>query len=326
MSLLSRNIGLDLVRATEAAALAASRWVGSGEPISAEMAAYKAVSEVLDELPINGRIVIGEENFLKKHTSLDSGLAVGTGEGPQVDVIVDPIDGAKLLVRGSSGAVSMIGVAPKDSMWAPPPVALHMDKIIVDQHTASALVPECLEAPAAWTIALVARAKNKPVHQVMVSLLNRPRHRDLIDEIRASGARIFLRTEGDAEGALMAAMPDSGIDIWFGVGGVPQGIITACGVKALGGAMLGRLKPQSQSEYEAVLDAGLSTNRIMTQDDIIIGDELFFATTAITTTPILPPVRYHNDYAETHSFLLRGASGTRRYIHAQHWGISFQTP
>jgi fructose-1,6-bisphosphatase II len=312
-----RNFGLDLVRVTETTALAAGRWVGSGNYESAHRSATMAMKAALDTLDIEGHIVLGEDSPLGEHSPLGSNQRVGTGDGPEVDVIVDPIDGTKLLIRGHPGAVSVVGVAPRHSMWSPVP-AHYMDKIVVDREAAKALVPECMDAPAAWTLALIARVKKKAVQDLTVIMLNRPRHYDLIQEIRATGARILLRQEGDAEGALVAATPNTGGDVLMGVGGASQGVIAACAVKALGGKMLARLAPQSEQEREDIRAAGLDERRIMTSDEMVTSNRIFFSVTGITDSKLVDAIRFHGMYAETSSLLLRAETGTRRFIHAEH--------
>ena len=197
---LDHNIGLDLVRVTEATALTAGRWLGLGKREEAHRAATEAMYQALSIVDIDGCIVIGEEGRLGGHTPLDTGQRVGTGHGPQVDVVVDPIEGTNSVVHGYPGAISMISVAPRGSMWSPTP-AVYMEKVVVDHEAAGALVPECMEAPAAWTLALIARAKHKPVRDLQVIVLDRPRHYDLIEEIRSAGARVLLRSDGDTAGA-----------------------------------------------------------------------------------------------------------------------------
>lgn len=314
----SRNIGLDLIRVTEATALAAGRWIGSGNRQAAHQAASQAMYELLQAINIKGHIVIGEETRMGSSSPLDSGQQVGTGDGPPADVIVDPIDGTNLLIKGSPGAVSIVAVAPRGTMWAPDRAATYMDKIVVDRDVASALVAECIDAPAAWTLALVARVKEKAVRDLTVAVLDRPRHADLIDEIRASGARILLRQEGDAEAALEAALPGTGVDVMLGIGGVSEGVIAACAVKAIGGAMLGRLAPQSREEYDALTAAGADLTRILTEDDMVSGDDIFFAATGITGSAVLGPVTYDGNRVTTNSLLIRAATRTRRFIQAEH--------
>jgi fructose-1,6-bisphosphatase II len=312
-----RNLGLDLVRVTEAAALAAGRWMGLGEREKANQDADAATCKALNTLDMDGYIVIGEEGRLGTHSPLDTGQRVGTGDGPEMDVIVDPIDGRELLVRGHPDVISVAAVAPRGSVWAPAP-AIYMDKIVVDREVADALVLECLDAPAAWTLALVARAKGKPVRDLIVFVLSRPRHQDLIQEIRAAGARTMLRTDGEVVGALMAASPHGSVDVMMGIGGVPEGVLAACATGAMAGGMLGRLSPQSAEEQEVVQAAGLDTRQILTCSELISSNEIFFAATGITDGTLLSGVHYHGDEAETESLVLRGETGTRRFMRAEH--------
>lgn len=317
-----RNLGLDLVRATEAAALRAARWMGLGMPDEPDQEATAAMVRVLRTIDMDGCIVIGEETKLGLHSPLDTGTHIGTGQGPAVDLVVDPIDGKRRLALGYSDAISVVGVAPRGTMWAPAPAA-YMDKIVVSRAVGKALVPECMDAPAAWTLALVARVKGVPVRDLVVFVLDRPRHRHLIQEIRAAGARILLRSDGDIAGALMAAYPDSGVDLLMGIGGAAEGVIAACAVKALGGMMLGRLAPQSAEEAAAVAAAGLDTRRVLTCHEMVTSDEIFFAATGITDGTLLAGVRYRGTEAETESLVLRGETGTRRRIHTTHCHCTF---
>lgn len=313
-----RNLGLDLVRVTEAAALAAGRWMGLGKRDEADRDATEAMRQALDELDIDGRIVVGEEKRLDLRTPLDSGHEVGTGRGPELDVVVDPIDGRALLAQGLPGAIAVAGIAPRGTMWSPAP-AVYMEKLVVNRVAAEALVPECMDAPAAWTLALVARVKQKKVRDVVVFVLDRPRHQDLIEEIRRAGARVMLHPEGDVAGALLAASSHHrSADVLMEIGGVPEGVIAACAVKAIGGAMLGRLAPQSEEERAAVAEAGLDTRQILRADELVASDEIFFAATGITDGPLLDGVRYQGHKAETVSLVLRCETGTRRIIQAEH--------
>jgi len=314
---LPRNLGLDLVRVTEAAALSAGRWIGLGSRDQAYHAAVEAMAGVLGTIEVNGRIAIGEEGRLGEHSPLDTNRRVGTGRGPEVDIVVNPIDGANLVARGHPGAISVVGVAPRGALWSPAP-AVYMDKIVVDREVASSLVPECMGAPAAWVLGLVARLKKKAVRDLVVFVLERPRHADLIDEIRAAGARILLRSDGDIGGAIMAADPKIGVDMLMGIGGAAEGIIAACAVKALGGAMLARLAPQSDEEQAAVEAARLDVERVLTCDDILASQQNFFAATGITDSLLLSGVRYHGRLTETDSLVLRSETHTRRKIHAEH--------
>lgn len=313
----SRNIGLDLVRVTEATALAAGRWIGSGNSELAHRAATQAMYDALNTLNINGRIVIGEERPVDGKLLLGTGQKIGSGLGPEVDAVVDPIDGTQLLIKGQSGAISVVAVAPKDTLWSPAPAA-YMEKIVVDRNAAHVIVPECMDAPAAWTLALVARVKKKAVHDLTVIILDRDRNHDLIEEIRATGATILLRDQGDAEGSFLAASPDTGVDLLMGVGGAAQGVVAACAAKAMDGAMLARLAPQSQAERDAIRAAGLDEKRIWTCSEMVMTDEIFIAATGITDSLLLTALRYLGMHAETHSLLIRSETGTRRFIHAEH--------
>ena len=312
-----RNWGFDLVRATEAAACVAGRWMGIGKRDEADLAATEAMAQSLGMLEFDGRIVIGEEEKLATRTLLETNCQVGTGQGPAMDVVVDPIDGRRLLVQGRPGAVAIAAASPRGTMWSPKP-AIYMEKIVVAREARDSLVTECMDAPAAWTLALIARIKQKAVRDLIVFVLDRPRHAELIEEIRLAGARVMLRSDGDAAGALMAASPDSKVDILMGIGGVPEGMVAACGVKALGGAMLGRLAPQSAVEQIAVKEAGLDTRQILTCDQLISSDRVFFAATGITDGPLLEGVRYRGNQAQTQSLVLRSDTGTRRFIMAEH--------
>jgi fructose-1,6-bisphosphatase II len=311
----SRNIGLDLVRVTESAALAAGRWIGSGNFDAAHAAATDAMYSRLAALGIEGCVAIGEERMVDGQAPLCEGATFGGGA--ICDLAVDPIDGTRLLVEGKLGAVSVVAVAPRGSIWSTGPVE-YLDKIVVDRTAAHVLVPECMDAPAAWTLALIARAKKKAVRDLVVVVLQRPRHHDLIEEIRATGARVLLRQEGDAEGALEAAMPGAGIDLLMGIGGASQGVLSACAVRSLGGGMLARIAPQSAEERAAVSQAALDVGRVMTVEDLVTSDDIFFAATGITGTSLLPGIAYKGSHAETHSLLIRAKTRTRRFIEAEH--------
>lgn len=312
----SRNIGLDLVRVTEAAALAAGRWIGSGNFDAAHASATDAMYNMLAALELDGCVAIGEDRLVDGNALLCEGVSFGR-DGALCDLAVDPIDGTSLLVEGKPGAISVVAVAPRHSIWSTGP-AEYLDKIVVDRDAAHVLVPECMDAPAAWTLALIARAKKKAVRDLVVVVLQRLRHHDLIEEIRATGARILLRQEGDAEGALEAAMPATGVDILMGVGGASQGVLAACAVRSLRGGMLARLAPQSAEERAAISQAGLDATRVMTVEELVSSDDIFFAATGITGTTLLPGIAYKGNHAETHSLLIRAKTKTRRFIQAEH--------
>ena len=282
----SRNIGLDLVRVTEATALAAGRWLGLGNREEAHRAATEAMAKALHIVDMDGHIVVGEEGRLGEHSPLDSGQQVGSGQGPEMDVVVDPIDGTELVVRGYPGAISVVSVAPRGSMWSPTP-AIYMEKIVVDREAASFLVPECMDAPAGWTLALIARAKNKAVRDLQVIVLDRPRHHDLIEEIRTAGARVLLRSDGDTAGALIAATSGPGADVLMGIGGVPEGVTAACAVKAIGEECWGGWPPKVKKREPAIEAAGLETRQVLSCDELVSSNQIFFAATGVTDGPLL---------------------------------------
>ena len=311
-----RNLGLDLVRATEAGALAAGHWMGLDKPEEADRAATEAMCEVLNTIEMRGRVVLSEESRYQS-CGLRTGGSMGTGRGPEMDIVLDPIDGRSLLAHGHPGAISAIAAGPSGALWAPSP-AVYMEKLIVNATVAAKLVPECLDAPAAWTLALIARAGGKTIGNLVVFCLDRPRHADLIQEIRSAGARVMLRAEGDIAGALLAVSGEGGVDVLMGVGGIIEGLITACAVQAARGAMLGRLAPQSQAEYDAILATGLDLERILTVDELVTNNEVFVAATGITDGPLLSGVRYHDNTAASNSMILRGRTHTRRIIQAEH--------
>ena len=314
---LTHNLAFDLVRVTEMTALAAGRWVGVGDRENAHKAATEAMARAINTVSIDGYVVIGEEGRLGEFSPLDTGKRVGTGQGPKLDVVLDPIDGTRSVVRGRPGVISVACVAPYGSMWSPLP-AIYMDKIVVDREVAEALVPECMDAPVAWTLTLVARAKNKDIENLRIQVLERPRHQHLIEEIRQTGAKVMLRPDGDTTGALIAAHPDTKADMLMGVGGVPEGVTAACIVKALGGAMLGRLAPQTEDEREAVLKAGLDTKQVLTCDELVSSNEIFVAATGITRGILFDNVDYHRNQAKTHSIVVRGETGTFRHIRTEY--------
>jgi len=309
--------GLDLVRVTEEAALAAGRWMGLDNHLGADHAAQDAMAAALNLLPMKGRIVSGEEGRLGGSSPLGSGSSVGTGKGPELDVEVNAIDGAGLVAQGKPGALSVAAIAPPGSMWCPDP-AVYMNKLVVDRFVAPVIGPDALDAPPGWTLTMVARAKNKDIRDLVVFIIERPQHQELIHEVRKAGARVFLRTGGDVGGALLAADPDAPVDVLMGTGGTAEGLIAACAVKALGGAMLGRVTPRSEAERLACEAAGVDLNRVLTCDDMVTGDEVYFSATGVTDGVLLDGVSYHGDKVDTHSMVLRYETGTRRIIRTEH--------
>lgn len=309
--------GLGLVRVTEEAALAAGRWVGLDQRKTADKAAQDAMMAALGQLPMRGRIVSGEEGRTGEHTVLDSGCEVGAGHGPEMDVEINAIDGATLVADGRPGAMSVAALAPRGTLWVPGP-AVYLQKLVVDRTVAEAIGPDALDAPPAWTLATVARAKGKDIRDLAVFILDRPRHKELIEEVRAAGARVLLRIGGDIGGAMMAADPNVTIDALMGVGGAAEGLMAACAVKALGGAIMARVTPQSEAELRACQEGGVDLKKILTCDDLVSGDEVFFSATGITDGGLLKGIDFHGDTATSHSLVLRYETGTRRVINTEH--------
>lgn len=309
--------GLGLVRVTEASALAAGRWMGRGDRDAADDAGQTAMARSLNLLPMRGRIVSGEEGRLHAASPLDSGQDVGTGEGPELDVEVNAIDGATLVAKGKPGALAAAALAPRGAMWRPGP-AVYLYKLVVDRTVAGTLGPEALDAPVGWTLAAVARAKGKDIRDLAVFVVNRPRHDTLIADLRKAGARVVLRGGGDVGGSLLAADARSAIDLMLGIGGAAEGLLAACAVKALGGAMLARVTPQDEDERRACLAAGMDLNQVLTTNELIRGDEVFFSATGVTEGAMLSGVRFLGDTAETQSLVLRYETGTRRFMTTEH--------
>ncbi len=312
----TRNLALALVRVTEAAALAAGRWVGRGQKEAGDGVAVEAMRLMLSTVDMNGVVVIGE-GAKDEAPMLYDGEAVGNGNGPMVDVAVDPVEGTALLAHGRPDAISVVGVAPRGAMWSPGP-AFYMNKFVVGREAREVLCPDILNAPVAKVLKAIADALHKPIDDLTVFVLDKPRHQQLISDIRAAGARVLLRTDGDVAGALMAVTPRSGVDALMGIGGTPEGVIAACAVRALGGAMLGQLTPQKPGEREAVLSASLDLDHVLTERDLVQSDDVFFAATGITDGVLMPGVHYTAGGATTDSIVIRGKTGTWRTIHAEH--------
>ncbi|HXC81668.1 MAG TPA: class II fructose-bisphosphatase [Trebonia sp.] len=309
----TRNLALELARVTEAAAMAAARWVGRGDKNGADGAAVNAMRALINSVSMQGVVVIGEGE--KDHAPmLFNGEEVGDGTGPACDVAVDPIDGTRLCANGMPNAVSVLAVAERGSMYDPSAV-FYMSKLATGPEAAGVVD---LEAPPAVNVAAVAKAKGISPHDVTVVILDRPRHADLIAAVRATGARIHLITDGDVAGAIMAARSDTGVDLMLGVGGTPEGIIAACALKCLGGVILGRLAPRDEEESIRALRAGHDLSQVLTTDDLVSSDDVFFAATGITDGELLAGVRYKPGGTTTHSLVMRSRSGTIRSIKSEH--------
>ncbi|HEY2507478.1 MAG TPA: class II fructose-bisphosphatase [Streptosporangiaceae bacterium] len=304
---------MELARVTEAGAMASARWVGRGNKNGADGAAVQAMRALINTVSMNGVVVIGEGE--KDHaTMLFNGEQVGDGSGPLCDVAVDPIDGTRLTANGMPNAISVIAVSARGSMYDPSAV-YYMSKLVTGPEAASVVD---IEAPPAANIMAVAKAKHCPPADVTVVILDRPRHADLISQVREAGARIKLLTDGDVAGAIMAAKDGSGVDLMLGVGGTPEGIIAACAVKCLGGVILGKLAPRDDAERAKALAAGHDLDRVLTTDDLVTSDDAFFAATGITDGELLAGVRYRAGGATTHSLVMRARSGTVRNIYSEH--------
>jgi fructose-1,6-bisphosphatase II len=308
-----RNLALELARVTEAGAMAAGRWVGRGDKNGADAAAVNAMRLLINSVSMNGVVVIGEGEK-DQAPMLYNGEQVGDGSGPLCDVAVDPIDGTRLTANGMPNAISVIAVSARGSMYDPSAV-FYMSKLVTGPEAAG-LVD--IDAPAAVNIAAVARAKRCSPGDVTVVILDRPRHQELIEDVRAAGARIKLITDGDVAGAIMAAREGTGIDLLLGTGGTPEGIIAACAIKCLGGIILGKLAPRDDEERDRALTAGHDLDQVLSTDDLVASDDAFFAATGITDGELMGGVRYKAGGATTHSLVMRARSGTLRTIHSEH--------
>ncbi len=308
-----RNLAMELARVTESAALASARWVGRGDKESADAAAVTAMRTILGTVQMDGVVIIGEGE--KDHAPmLYNGERVGDGSPPEVDVAVDPIDGTTLTAHGKTNALSVIAVGERGSMFDPGP-SFYMDKVAVGPEAVGAID---VTATPTQNLRWVAKAKRESVRDLTVVILDRPRHADLIAEVRASGARIRLITDGDVYGGIATAWPDAGVDILFGIGGTPEAVITAAALKSMGGELQCRLDPQSDAERTAMLEAGYDLDVVLTQDHLIRGDNCFFAATGITDGQLLRGVRFDSRGARTQSLVMRSRSGTVRFIDAHH--------
>ncbi|MDQ3157901.1 MAG: class II fructose-bisphosphatase [Actinomycetota bacterium] len=308
-----RNLALDLVRVTEAGAMAAGRWVGRGDKNGADGVAVHAMRTLINTVQMNGVVVIGEGEK-DEAPMLFNGERVGDGNGPDCDVAVDPIDGTTLTAKSLPNAVSAMAVAPRGSMYDPSAV-FYMEKLIAGPEAAEVVD---IRLPISENIHLVAKAKGISNSDVTVCVLDRPRHQDLVDEIRAAGARIKFIIDGDVAGGITAARPDTGVDLLVGVGGTPEGIITACAMKCIGGVIQGRLWPIDDNERQRAIDAGHDLDRVLFTNDLVNSDDCFFVATGITDGELMQGVRYGAGKAYTESIVMRSRSGTIRKITSEH--------
>jgi fructose-1,6-bisphosphatase II len=308
-----RNLAMELVRTTEAAAMAASRWVGRGDKDGADGAAVDAMRIVLSTVNMDGTVVIGEGEK-DEAPMLFNGERIGTGVPPETDIAVDPVEGTTLTSLGQGGATSIIAVSDRGTMFDPGPI-FYMDKLAVGPEAKGVCD---INATPTENLLAVAKAKGESVRDVTAVILNRPRHDDLIAEVREAGARIRLIEHGDAPAAIATAWFDSGIDILFGVGGCTEGVISAAALKCIGGEFQGRLAPRNDTERQAAVDFGHDLEKVLTTDDLVRGDNCFFAATGITDGELLRGVHYDARGATTHSLVMRSKSGTVRRIEARH--------
>ncbi|MGE5620469.1 MAG: class II fructose-bisphosphatase [Sphingomonadaceae bacterium] len=310
---IGRNLGFDLVRVTESAALACARWQGRGDKNAVDAAAVEAMRYVLNWVPMDGVVVIGEGEK-DEAPMLYIGEHVGTGEPPRVDVAVDPVDGTTLTSKGLPNAISVVALASRGSLFYAPGI-VYMQKIAVGPQGKGCIH---LDAPVAENIRRVAKAKGLEPEEVTVVILDRPRHEGLIREVRDAGARIKLIGDGDVAGAMMTAMEGTGVDLLMGIGGAPEAVIAACAFKCLGGEIQCRMVPRNEEERRKALAAGFEPDKILTTDDLVNCDDVFLALTGVTGGELVRGVRYTSRGAETESIMMRSRSGTIRRIESSH--------
>ncbi|MBI4630948.1 MAG: class II fructose-bisphosphatase [Chloroflexi bacterium] len=315
-----RNLALELVRVTEAAAMAAGRFMGRNDKPAADQAAVNAMRFVLNSVEMDGIVVIGEGEK-DEAPMLYNGEKLGTGKPPAVDIAVDPIDGTRLLALGRANSIATVAIADRGTMWNPGPF-VYMNKIAVGPVGKGKID---INASAADNLKSVARAKGCDVNDLTVVILDRDRHANLMADVRQAGARIRLITDGDVAGSLMTSWPDSGVDLLMGIGGTPEGVISACALKCMGGEIQGKIHPRNDDESKRGKDAGYDLKKVFTMDDLVANDNVFFAATGITDGELLDGVQYYGSGARTHSLVMRSKSGTVREIIARHRLDKLQT-
>ncbi len=309
-----RNLALELVRVTEAAALAAARWVGRGDKEQADQAAVDAMRLLLDTVPMDGVVVIGEGEK-DEAPMLYNGERIGDGSPPEVDIAVDPLEGTRLTAQGQPAALAVIALSERGTMFDPGP-CVYMEKIAGAPEIADCL---SLEDPLPDVVRRVAERRRVEVGDVTVIMLDRPRHEDAVSELRDAGARIRFITDGDVSAALLAVSQGTGVDLLWGIGGTPEGVLSAAAIKCLGGELLGKLWPRDDDERQAAIDAGYDLDEILDTDRLVGGGNVFFAATGVTDGDLMQGVRYHGDgHATTDSLVMRSRSGTIREVKARH--------
>jgi len=309
---MERSLSMELVRVTEAAAVSASRWMGRGLKNEADDAATTAMRTVFDTIPMQGIVVIGEGE-MDEAPMLYIGEKLGTGIGPEVDVAVDPLEGTNIVAAGGWNALAVLAIADKGNLLNAPD--MYMDKIAVGPEAVGKIN---IDASVTENLMAVAKAKNKDIGDIVATVLNRERHAAIIEEIRASGARIKLINDGDVAAAINTAFDETGVDILFGLGGAPEGVIAAVGLKCLGGEIQGRLVPSNDEERERCIRMGIDVDKVLYMDDLVKGDDAIFAATGVTDGELLRGVQFKGGYCETHSLVMRSKSGTIRFVEGRH--------
>lgn len=308
-----RNLALELVRVTEAAAMAAARKMGFGDKIAVDQAAVDAMRAVLGSVDMRGVVVIGEGEK-DNAPMLYNGEELGTGLDPEVDIAVDPVDGTSLAAKSMPNALAVVALSERHTMFDPGPCT-YMEKLAVGPEAGDAVD---FEAPIEENLKRIAKAKHSEIPDLTVCILDRPRHAEIVQRIRAAGARIKFMSDGDVAGAIMAARQDTGIDLLVGIGGTPEGVISAAALKCLDGKIFGRLYPRTDAERSTAVNLGYDVTRVLSTDDLVGGSNVFFAATGVTDGELLRGVRFHGGGASTHSLVMRSKSGTVRVIEAYH--------
>jgi len=309
---MERSLSMELVRVTEAAAVSASRWMGRGLKNEADDAATTAMRTVFDTIPMQGIVVIGEGE-MDEAPMLYIGEELGTGNGPEVDVAVDPLEGTNIVAAGGWNALAVLAIADKGNLLNAPD--MYMDKIAVGPEAVGKID---INASVTENLFAVAKAKNKAIGDIVATVLDRERHAAIIEEIRAAGARIKLINDGDVAAAINTAFDETGVDILFGLGGAPEGVIAAVGLKCLGGELQGKLVPSNDEERERCIKMGIDVDKVLYMDDLVKGDDAIFAATGVTDGELLRGVQFKGGYCETHSLVMRSKSGTIRFVEGRH--------
>jgi fructose-1,6-bisphosphatase II len=310
---IERNLAMELVRVTESAALSASRYMGLGDKIQVDQAAVDAMRHTLDGIRMDGVVVIGEGEK-DEAPMLYVGERIGDGSDPKVDIAVDPIDGTTLLSKGMPGAIAAIAMSAQGTMHVPASI-FYMDKICVGPEARGAID---IDAPVKDNLAKIAKALGRKIGEVTVVVLDRPRHADLLTAIRATGARVKLISDGDIAGGIHAALPDSGVDVLIGVGGSPEAVLTAAAIRCVGGEIQCKPWPRTNEERQEAINAGIDVDHVYLTEELVAGEDVFFAATGASTGDLLKGVHYFNGGASTQSLVMRSRSGTIRYIEAVH--------